>query len=186
MDLVTKHFEHMKPRENGFHSAKPKIVQPRIILRNKKALEQVCSSRLGVPCHPIAHEQRHAGYERSQYSAWRRHEFPASFKTSASARAWLYSIYSDLNPYRDTVARMPRRLCRDVARLGTTKVVQSVVEEFRKLKQETVSEEELCGVPKISSRAAWMLSLESSTARMSNLARQEMYLSISFYDFSMN
>src|ERR1700724_1244374 len=33
VDLVTKHFEHMKPRENGFHSHETKIV-PRIVLRN--------------------------------------------------------------------------------------------------------------------------------------------------------
>jgi len=53
VDLVTKHFEHMKPSKNGFHSAAPKIVS-RIILRNKKALEQV-QLCIGVPCHPIAH-----------------------------------------------------------------------------------------------------------------------------------
>src|ERR1700752_2846112 len=40
VDLVVKHFEHLKPAKNGFPSAEPKIV-PRIVLRNKKALEQV-------------------------------------------------------------------------------------------------------------------------------------------------
>src|SRR5271156_4384855 len=60
VDLVVKHFEHLKPAQNGFHSAMPKIV-PRIVLRNKKALEQV-QLCIGVPAYPIAHEKRHAGY----------------------------------------------------------------------------------------------------------------------------
>jgi len=60
VDLVVKHFEHLKPAQNGFHSAEPKIV-PRIVLRNKKALEQV-QLCIGVPAYPIAHEKRHAGY----------------------------------------------------------------------------------------------------------------------------
>src|SRR5438132_5124959 len=40
VELVSQHFEQMKPMKNGFHSSAPKIVS-RIILRNKKALEQV-------------------------------------------------------------------------------------------------------------------------------------------------
>ncbi len=40
VELVTEHFEHMEPMTNGFHSPAPKIAS-RIILRNKKALEQV-------------------------------------------------------------------------------------------------------------------------------------------------
>ena len=60
VDLVAKHFQRMKPVKNGFHSPQPKIV-PRIIMRNKKALEQV-QICVGVPSHPIAHERRHASY----------------------------------------------------------------------------------------------------------------------------
>src|SRR5262249_21979955 len=39
VDLVAKHFEHMKPVQNGFHSPQPKTFA-RINLRNKKSLEQ--------------------------------------------------------------------------------------------------------------------------------------------------
>src|SRR6202142_146351 len=60
VELVSKHFQHMKPLKNGFHSAAPKIV-PRIVMRNKKALVQV-QICVGVPSHPIAHEKRHASY----------------------------------------------------------------------------------------------------------------------------
>jgi predicted Zn-dependent peptidase len=53
-------------------------------------------------------------------------------------------------------------------------VVECVVEEFRRLKTTPVAEEELRR-SKDQLKGSLMLSLESSTARMSNLARQEMY-----------
>jgi predicted Zn-dependent peptidase len=58
--------------------------------------------------------------------------------------------------------------------------VQSVIGEFRKLKAEPVTEEELRR-SKAQLKGSLMLSLESSTSRMSNLARQEMYFD-RFYD----
>src|ERR1700733_6727431 len=60
VQLVSKHFEQMKPVKNGFHSTEPTTVS-RIIMRNKKALEQV-QICVGVPSHPIAHARRHASY----------------------------------------------------------------------------------------------------------------------------
>jgi predicted Zn-dependent peptidase len=173
VDLVTKHFEHMKPRANGFHSAQPKIVS-RIILRNKKALEQV-QLCLGVPCHPIAHEQRHAGYVLNTLLGGGMSS--RLFQNIRERQGLAYSIYSDLNPYRDTGCLA---VYAGTSRASTAKVVQSVVEEFRKLKQETVSDEELRR-SKDQLKGSLMLSLESSTARMSNLARQEMYFE-RFYD----
>jgi predicted Zn-dependent peptidase len=55
-----------------------------------------------------------------------------------------------------------------------------VVSAFRKLKTEPVAVEELRRA-KDQLKGSLMLSLESSTARMSNLARQEMYFD-KFYD----
>jgi predicted Zn-dependent peptidase len=173
VELVIKHFEHMKPRENGFHSAQPKIVS-RIILRNKKALEQV-QLCLGVPCHPIAHEQRHAGYVLNTLLGGGMSS--RLFQNIRERQGLAYSIYSDLNPYRDTGCLA---VYAGTSRASTAKVVQSVVEEFRKLKQEPVGGEELRR-SKDQLKGSLMLSLESSTARMSNLARQEMYFD-RFYD----
>src|SRR5207302_9414478 len=59
-------------------------------------------------------------------------------------------------------------------RASATKVVECVVSEFRKLKNEAVPADELRRA-KDQLKGSLMLSLESSTARMSNLARQEMY-----------
>jgi len=173
VELVTQRFEHMKPMKNGFHSAAPKIV-PRIILRNKKALEQV-QLCLGVPAHPIAHEKRHAGYVLNTLLGGGMSS--RLFQNIRERQGLVYSIYSDLNPYRDTGCLA---VYAGTSLVSAGKVVQSVVSEFRKLKSELVPEEELRR-SKAQLKGSLMLSLESSTARMSNLARQEMYFD-RYYD----
>ncbi|HKH98592.1 MAG TPA: pitrilysin family protein [Candidatus Sulfotelmatobacter sp.] len=173
VELVTRHFEHMKPLQNGFHSAAPKIVS-RIILRNKKALEQV-QLCIGVPAHPIAHAKRHAGYVLNTLLGGGMSS--RLFQNIRERQGLAYSIYSDLNPYRDTGCLA---VYAGTSLASAAKVVQSVVSEFRKLKSEPVPEEELKR-SKAQLKGSLMLSLESSTARMSNLARQEMYFD-RFYD----
>jgi len=167
VDLVAKHFQHMKPVKNCFHSSQPKIV-PRIIMRNKKALEQV-QICIGVPSHPIAHEQRHASYILNTLLGGGMSS--RLFQNIRERQGLAYAIYSDLSPYRDTGCLS---VYAGTSRESASKVVQSVVSEFRKLKQERVPEDELRRA-KDQLKGSLMLSLESSTARMSNLARQEMY-----------
>jgi predicted Zn-dependent peptidase len=171
--LVTKHFEQMKPRKNGFHSPVPKIVS-KITLRNKKALEQV-QLCIGVPSHPIAHEKRHAGYILNTLLGGGMSS--RLFQNIRERQGLVYSIYSDLNPYRDTGCLA---VYAGTSRESAAKVVQSVVSEFHKLKAEPVPAEELRR-SKDQLKGSLMLSLESSSARMSNLARQEMYFD-RFYD----
>jgi len=171
--LVTKQFEQMKPLQNGFHSSAPKTVS-RIILRNKKALEQV-QLCVGVPAHPIAHKRRHAGYVLNTLLGGGMSS--RLFQNIRERQGLAYSIYSDLNPYRDTGCLA---VYAGTSLASAAKVVQSVVSEFRKLKTEPVPEEELRR-SKAQLKGSLMLSLESSTARMSNLARQEMYFD-RYYD----
>ena len=173
VELVTKHFEQMKPRKNGFHSPVPKIVS-KITLRNKKALEQV-QLCLGVPSHPIAHEKRHAGYILNTLLGGGMSS--RLFQNIRERQGLVYSIYSDLNPYRDTGCLA---VYAGTSRESASKVVHSVVSEFHKLKAEPVPAEELRR-SKDQLKGSLMLSLESSSARMSNLARQEMYFD-RFYD----
>lgn len=173
VELVRGHFDHMKPMSNGFHSSTPKI-SSRIILRNKKALEQV-QLCIGVPAHPIAHERRHAGYVLNTLLGGGMSS--RLFQNIRERQGLAYSIYSDLNPYRDTGCLA---VYAGTSLASASKVVQSVVSEFRKLKTEPVSEEEL-NRSKAQLKGSLMLSLESSTSRMSNLARQEMYFD-RFYD----
>jgi len=167
VDLVNKHFHHMKPVKNGFHSPQPTIV-PRIIMRNKKSLEQV-QICVGVPSHPIAHERRHASYILNTLLGGGMSS--RLFQNIRERQGLAYSIYSDLNPYRDTGCLS---VYAGTSRESAGKVVQSIVSEFHKLKSERIPEEELRR-SKDQLKGSLMLSLESSTARMSNLARQEMY-----------
>jgi predicted Zn-dependent peptidase len=167
VDLVSKHFGGMKPGSNGFHGGPPQVAS-RIILRNKKSLEQV-QICVGVPSHPIAHEKRHASYILNTLLGGGMSS--RLFQNIRERQGLAYAIYSDLNPYRDTGCLS---VYAGTSRESAGKVVQSIVSEFRKLKAETVSEEELRRA-KDQLKGSLMLSLESSTARMSNLARQEMY-----------
>ena len=167
VELVTKHFEKMKPASNGFHSAPPKIV-PKIILKNKKSLEQV-QICVGVPSYPITHEKRHSSYILNTLLGGGMSS--RLFQNIRERQGLAYAIYSDLNPYRDTGCLS---IYAGTSRESAVKVVESVVSEFQKLKAELVSPEELQRA-KVQLKGSLMLSLESSSARMSNLARQEMY-----------
>jgi predicted Zn-dependent peptidase len=167
VDLVKKYFEGMKPVSNGFHSAPPKII-PRIVLRNKKSLEQV-QICVGVPSYPITHQKRHSSYILNTLLGGGMSS--RLFQNIRERQGLAYAIYSDLNPYRDTGCLS---VYAGTSKASATKVVESVVSEFRKLKAEIVPQEELRRA-KDQLKGSLMLSLESSTARMSNLARQEMY-----------
>src|SRR5207245_8473752 len=167
VELVVKHVQHMEPFKNGFHSQPPKIV-PRIVMRNKKALEQV-QICMGVPSHPIAHEKRYASYVLNTLLGGGMSS--RLFQNIRERQGLAYAIYSDLNPYRDTGCLS---VYAGTSRESATKVVECIVSEFRKLKSESVPPEELRR-SKDQLKGSLMLSLESSTARMSNLARQEMY-----------
>jgi predicted Zn-dependent peptidase len=167
VELAAKHFEAMKPATNGFHSPPPKIV-PKIILRNKKSLEQV-QICVGVPSYPITHEKRHSSYILNTLLGGGMSS--RLFQNIRERQGLAYAIYSDLNPYRDTGCLS---IYAGTSRESAIKVVESIVSEFQKLKSERVPEDELRR-SKDQLKGSLMLSLESSTARMSNLARQEMY-----------
>ena len=167
VELVARQFDRMQPARNGFHSSPPKIV-PRITLRNKKSLEQV-QICVGVPSHPIAHEGRFASYILNTLLGGGMSS--RLFQNIRERQGLAYAIYSDLNPYRDTGCLS---IYAGTSRESASKVVQSIVSEFKKLKSEVVPEEELRR-SKDQLKGSLMLSLESSTARMSNLARQDMY-----------
>src|ERR1700731_1440945 len=167
VDLVSKHFEHMKPMKNGFHSSAPKTA-PRIVLRNKKSLEQV-QLCIGVPSHPLAHEKRHASYILNTLLGGGMSS--RLFQNIRERQGLAYSIYSDLSPYRDTGCLS---VYAGTSRESAGKVVRSVVSEFRKLKSEPVPEEELRR-SKDQLKGSLMLSLESLWPPRPSGARQEMY-----------
>jgi predicted Zn-dependent peptidase len=166
-DLVAEKFHALKASTNGLHDESPHS-HARITLRNKKSLEQV-QICLGVPSHPVSHESRYAAYLLNTVMGGGMSS--RLFQNVRERQGLAYAVYSELNPYRDTG-------CLSVY-AGTSletapKVVESVVQEFRTLKSELIPTDELRRA-KDQLKGSLMLSLESSTSRMSNLARQEMY-----------
>jgi predicted Zn-dependent peptidase len=166
-DLVVEKFQNLKPRSNGYHTAPPKI-NPRIIMRNKKALEQV-QICVGTPAYPLAHPKRYGSYILNTVLGGGMSS--RLFQNVRERQGLVYAIYSDLNPYRDTGCLS---IYAGTSRESAPKVVGSIVAELRRLKNEPVPDDELRRA-KDQLKGSLMLSLESSTARMSNLARQEMY-----------
>jgi predicted Zn-dependent peptidase len=146
--------------------------EARIVQRNKKSLEQV-QICLGLPAPPITDESRYATLILNTVLGGGMSS--RLFQTIREERGMAYSIYSDLSPYRDTGT-----LC---VYAGTSagkalEVVDLILDEFRKLKQELLSIEELTRA-KDQVKGNILMGLESSNARMANLARQEMY----FHEF---
>ena len=167
LDMIAKHFQDMKPGKNGHVSTAPKIV-PRITMRNKKSLEQV-QLCIGVPAYPIAHEKRFVCYVLNTLLGGGMSS--RLFQNIREKQGLAYSIYSDLNPYRDTGCLS---VYAGTSKESVVKMVESVVAEFRKLKTELVPADELKR-GKDQLKGSLVLSLESSMSCMSNLARQEMY-----------
>src|SRR4051812_41113743 len=165
--LVTQKFEHLKPAQNGFHVVPPKVVA-KIVTRNKKSLEQV-QICLGVPSPHISHETRYVSYILNTLLGGGMSS--RLFQKIREEQGLVYSIYSDLNPYRDTGCMC---VFAGTSAESAPKVVSEIVSEFHGLKNDRIAEDELRRV-KDQLKGNLMLSLESSTARMSNLARQEMY-----------
>jgi predicted Zn-dependent peptidase len=93
------------------------------------------------------------------------------FQNIREKQGLAYAVYSELNLFRDTGCFM---IYAGTAHETATRVVKSVVEEFRQLKQELIGEDELRRA-KDHLKGSLMLSLESTSSRMSNLARQELY-----------
>jgi predicted Zn-dependent peptidase len=166
-EAVAGKFSSLAGGETLYELPAPKA-GARIVLRNKKSLEQV-QICLGVPAPPITDEKRYTTLILNTVLGGGMSS--RLFQTIREERGMAYSIYSDLSPYRDTGT-----LC---VFAGTSvgkglEVVDLILQEFRKLKESALSEEEL-NRAKDQLKGNILMGMESSNARMANLARQEMY-----------
>jgi predicted Zn-dependent peptidase len=144
------------------------IATPHITLKRKKSLEQV-QLCLGVPAPPVNDPSRYGVYLLNTMLGGGMSS--RLFQTIREDQGLAYSIYSEMNPFRDTGS-----LCvyAGTSVDKTEKVLRLTLEELRRLKQETVSEAELKRA-KDQLKSNMVIGLESSGSRMSNLARQQMY-----------
>jgi len=167
VELLRERFGQLQPGTNGWHDTPPKT-NSRIILRNKKSLEQV-QICVGVPSYSISHDRRYVTYVLNTLLGGGMSS--RLFQNVREKQGLVYSIFSELNPFRDAGMLS---VYAGTSRESASKVVKAIVNEFRQLKEVPITEDELKRA-KDQLKGSLMLSLESSTARMSNLARQEMY-----------
>lgn len=142
--------------------------QAEITQRDKPSLEQthIC---LGVDTFPANDDRRFAGYVLNTLLGG-----------GVSSRLFLkireqeglaYSVFSDLSLYTDTGCLS---VYAGTSVENATRVIEHVTREFRSLKDAPVPTEELERA-KDHLKGSLMLSLESTSSRMANLARQEQY-----------
>jgi predicted Zn-dependent peptidase len=167
VNLARERFEALPAAAPEAPQAAPST-HARISLKSKKDLEQVHVC-LGVPSYPIPHEDRFTCYVLNTMLGGGMSS--RLFQNIRERQGLAYAVFSELNPYSDTG-------CLSVY-AGTSlesakKVVESVLKEFTDLKQQTAPAEEVRRA-KDHLKGSLMLSLESTSSRMSNLARQEMH-----------
>jgi predicted Zn-dependent peptidase len=93
------------------------------------------------------------------------------FQTIREDRGLAYTIYSETSPFRDTGALS---IYAGTSADKIPEVLRLTIEELRRLKEDPVPEAELRRAKDLL-KSNIVLGLESSSSRMSNLARQEMY-----------
>ncbi len=141
---------------------------PHITLKRKRSLEQV-QFCLGVPAPKVTDEGRYGIYLLNTMLGGGMSS--RLFQTVREDQGLAYSIYSEMNPFRDTGS-----LCvyAGTSIDKTERVLRLTLDELRRLKEEMVSEAELKRA-KDQLKSNIVLGLESSSSRMANLARQQMY-----------
>ena len=165
--LARERFEGLKQSEPALPQTAP-VTHARVALRSKKELEQVHLC-LGVPSYPIPHEDRFNCYVLNTVLGGGMSS--RLFQNIREKQGLAYSVFSDLSPYTDTGCLM---VYAGTSLESVRKLIDSVLKEFTELKQNTVPYEELRRA-KDHLKGSLMLSLESTSSRMSNLARQEMH-----------
>jgi predicted Zn-dependent peptidase len=169
---VRKRFEQLDGVSKNGRISPPEFF-PSVVKREKKNLEQlhVC---IGVRAFPTNSAQR-----------YRLFVLNTVLGGNMSSRLWqrirekeglAYSVFSAVNSFIDCgflmiyAATNPKQ---------GDRVVELIIDELKRLKKDPPSRDEI-HVAKENLKGSLMLSLESSSARMMNLARQEIYFGRQF------
>jgi predicted Zn-dependent peptidase len=167
LELVQGEFGHLQPTHGLDQHEPPKTDAP-IHVERKKDLEQVHLC-LGVPSLPIAHERRFGIAVLNNLLGGGMSS--RLFQNIREKRGLAYAVFSEITPYSDAGMFT---VYAGTAKETVGEVLDLTLAEFRSMKESLVSEEELLRA-KNHLKGSLMLSLESTSSRMSNLARQELY-----------
>ena len=170
-DLVARAFEGLPLTSSPLSEQPPRVV-PAVVIRNKE-LEQshVC---LGTNGYQQDHADRHVSYVLNTILGGSMSS--RLFQNVREKRGLAYAVFSGLSSYRDAGSMTIYAGCANDA---VSELIDVVVAEIRRVKDEIMSEAELRRA-KDHLKGSLMLSLESTSSRMSHLARQEIYFDHQF------
>ena len=170
-DLVARAFDKVSSRNTPVVESAPHVI-PRIIIRSKE-LEQshVC---LGTSGYQQDHDDRYASYVLNTILGGSMSS--RLFQNVREKRGLAYSVFSGLSAYRDAGSMTVYAGCANDA---VSELIDVVVAELRKVKDEPLPQAELQRA-KDHLKGSLMLNLESTSSRMSHLARQEIYFEKQF------
>ena len=169
--LVDKAFAAL-PVRSDTAGDEPPAVTPGLVIRQKD-IEQshIC---LGTPAYPHAHPDRHAMYVLNTILGGSMSS--RLFQHIREDRGLAYAVFSSLTNYSDAGALSVYAGC---AADKVNEVVDLTLAELRELREVPVPADELQRA-KDHLKGSLMLSLEHTSSRMSQLARQEMYFGRQF------
>ncbi|OFW14386.1 MAG: hypothetical protein A3H29_06500 [Acidobacteria bacterium RIFCSPLOWO2_02_FULL_67_21] len=165
-DLVMKFFEGLPSETAPLVEERPRVV-PHVLIRTKE-LEQshVC---LGASSYQQDHADRYTSYVLNTVLGGSMSS--RLFQNVREKRGLAYAVFSGLSAYRDAGSITVYAGCANDA---VDELIDVVVAELRRLKEEALPETELRRA-KDHLKGSLMLNLESTSSRMSHLARQEIY-----------
>jgi predicted Zn-dependent peptidase len=167
VDLVAKSFGNL-PWGPAADDGPPPTPHPSIRHRHKKELEQVHLC-VGAPSYPLPHEKRFACYILNTVLGGGMSS--RLFQNIREKRGLAYAVFSGLSSFRDAGCMS---VYAGTALENARQVLGLILDEFRQLKSEAISDQELQHA-KDYLKGNLLLSLETTGSRMSNVARQEMY-----------
>ena len=170
--LVDRQFRDLRARRSPANGRAPRVAH-RVVTRSKRALEQVHIC-LGAPAYPQTHPDRYGSYILNTVLGGSMSS--RLFQNIREKRGLVYSISSGVTAYQDAGLFS---IYAGTSRESAREVIHLTLEEIRRLCGEPLGEEELRR-SKDHLKGSLVLSLEYTGARMSQLAREEIYFGRAF------
>jgi predicted Zn-dependent peptidase len=170
-ELILRAFDGLPTVNAPIIDAPPHVV-PTTVIRNKE-LEQshIC---LGTPSYRQDHVDRYSSYVLNTILGGSMSS--RLFQNVREKRGLAYAVFSGLSAYRDAGSITVYAGCANDA---VGELIDVVIAELRRLKDELLPQSELQRA-KDHLKGSLMLNLESTSSRMSHLARQEIYFDRQF------
>jgi predicted Zn-dependent peptidase len=164
--LAEKHLGGLPAGEAAPQLPPPASTAP-LVVKNRRSLQQVHVC-VGVPMHPATHPLRFACYTLNVLLGASMSS--RLFQNIRERRGLAYSIFSELNLYQDAGMLA---IYAGASPASVKPLLTETLAELKRLKEEELPAEELTHA-KEHMKGSLLLSLESTTSRMGNLARQWM------------